>query len=376
MSSIKRVLQVNASSKYGGVSAMILNYSRNLDHEKYEIDFLSPDKSSFEIYKDEITNELNGNIYELNVKFKGIKKYILIFGKYRKFLKKHKYDIVHINSGILIYNLEMAFISKLSGVKKVIVHSHSSRNYKGLKKVIMSAFKKLIPYTSNYYLACSTEAAISMFPKKIIKEKKYIIINNAIATDNFKYDATCRKKIRDTYEITDKTFVFGHVGRFVEVKNHKFLLKVFSKILEKNNNSILMLVGDGPLLLETKKMAINMGIDKYIIFCGHQNDISKFYQMFDAFILPSLYEGLPVVSIEAQTSGLPCFLSSSISNECNLTGNVQFMPLDLDASKWAINILKKLMEYKRIDMSHFIIKNGFDIKTEVSKLDQIYQEVN
>ena len=211
---------------------------------KFSFDFLSPDETSYTSFIDEIVQKLDGNVYELGVKFKGINKYRLLYKKFNLFLKDHSYDVVHINSGILFYNLEMAYIAKKNGVNKIIVHSHNAIQYKGIKKVVFAFLKKFIPCVATDYLACSKKAAESMFPAHIIETKKYEMINNAIDTSKFKYNVEVRKRLREELQLDGK-FVVGHIGRFVTTKNHKFLLEIFYEILKIKSNSVLLLLGEG-----------------------------------------------------------------------------------------------------------------------------------
>lgn len=366
-----KILQVNASSKFGGVSNMILNYCRNFNKEKFICDFLSPETTSYYDFIEEINNQLNGHIYELGIKFKGPFKYLALYKSMNKFLKQNKYDIIHINSGLLMYNFIVAYVAKKHKIKRIIVHSHSSIAYRGIKKIIAGFIKKMLSKVSTDYLACSLEAAKSMFPAKIINEKKYIILNNAIDVSKYKYNEIIRNEIRTKLNLNNK-LVIGHIGRFVKVKNHKFLLEIFSEIMKIHKESSLVLVGDGELIGEIRDYAQKLGVEENVVFLGNQLNTSDFYQAFDVFILPSFYEGLPVVSIEAQTSGLPCYLSNTISKECNLTNNVTFLSLNDSAKEWAIKIYNDYKTFKRKNKVEDIISGGFSIQQETKKLEEIY----
>ena len=187
----------------------------------------------------------------------------------------------------------------------------------------------------------------------------------------FIFDEEKRVKLRKEYNLENK-FVIGNVARFMKQKNHIFMLELFKVILNKNPNSVLMFFGDGELQNEIKQKAKDLGIEKSVMFMGNVENVNEMYQVMDVFLLPSLFEGLPVVGIEAQTSGLKCFMSDTITNEVSITENVEFLSLKNDSlEKWADKILENI-DYERKNMSKEIITAGYSIKEEAKKLQDIY----
>ena len=166
--------------------------------------------------------------------------------------------------------------------------------------------------------------------------------------------------------------VIGHVGRFVEQKNHRFLIDIFNEIHKKNNNSLLLLVGQGPLQDEMKQKVEDLGLSNCVVFLGQRSDANELYQAFDVFLLPSLYEGLPVVGVEAQASGNLCFLSDDMTKETKVLDSTVFMSLNNTAEEWSCKILKFLSEYKKHDTKDEVSKYGFNIKEEAKNLEYRY----
>ena len=183
--------------------------------------------------------------------------------------------------------------------------------------------------------------------------------------------ATTYKK-RKELGIKEDTIVIGHIGRFVAQKNHTFLIDIFNQFHKKEKNSILLLAGQGPLQEEIKNKVRELGLDDSVRFLGQRNDANELYQVFDVFLLPSLYEGLPVVGVEAQASGLLCFLSDDMTKETKVLDSTVFMSLSNTAEEWTDEILTNLKDYKRINTKSEVSDNGFDIEVEARKLEKYY----
>ena len=210
-----------------------------------------------------------------------------------------------------------------------------------------------------------------MFGKKIASSKKNIIIKNSILLDKYKFNKNNRILFRKKYGYDDKTFVIGHVGRFEDVKNHRFIIDFFNKYYKINKNSRLVLVGEKKKKNEIKDLVSKLKLNKVVVFIDVTNDVNVIYHGIDLFILPSLFEGLPIVSVEAQSSGLKCVVSNNVSSECNLTGDVSFLPLNIDEWITEINNIYK-SGFSRINKIQQIIDSGYDLKTEIKKIEKIY----
>lgn len=350
----------------GGVEAVVMNYYNNVDKSKIQFDFIC-DSDSTNVPYEEI-KKLGGRVilvppYQSVIKYQ--KQLIKIF-------KENKYLIVHSHINTLsVFPLRAA---KKAGVPIRIAHSHSTiinakkefgRNI--LKNILKNFSKKY----ANVYFACSETAAISQFGNKTFSEGKVTIINNAIDVDRFKYDINQRKKIRDEFKISDKTLVFGNVGRFVETKNHDFLIKLFYEITKKEKNCKLMLVGQGPREKEIKKLIKKYDLDSKVIFCGQMNQVEKIYQAFDCLIFPSLYEGFGMVAIEAQVTNCLCVCSNNVPDKVKINDNVYFIDLNSSINEW-VDICLKTKKNKKKDCSKKIIESNFSITNEVKKLEEIY----
>ena len=211
-----------------------------------------------------------------------------------------------------------------------------------------------------------------MFGNKEFDNKNVYVLNNAIDLDSFKYDKKVRKEIRKELNISDDKFVIGHVGRFVQQKNHTFILDIFNEVYKENKNALLVLVGQGPLVDEMKNKCNELNISEAVMFVGQRTDVNKLYQAFDYFLFPSLYEGLGMVAIEAQCAGLPCLCSTEVPMVAKASDNIEFLKLDDDISLWKKAILSKIDFSSRKGYSLEVGKYGYDINIECKKLLNIY----
>ena len=196
------------------------------------------------------------------------------------------------------------------------------------------------------------------------------MIPNGIDTKKFVYDASLRQTLRQELNI-ENCFVLGHVGRFLDVKNHAFILDVFENVCQKNENAALLLVGTGPLEEQIKEDVQRRGMASKVHFLGVRKDVYKLYSAMDVFLLPSKYEGLPVALIEAQTNGLCCFASNRVSQESRMTENISFLPID-NATEWAEAIVNAKASTERTDAWKMVAESGFDIKNSVEELKKYY----
>ena len=349
----------------GGVEAVVMNYYRHIDRSKIQFDFLC-DEDSTNIPYEEI-EKLGGRVILIppyQKVFKYQKELIRIF-------KENNYKIVHSHINTLsVFPLRAA---KKAGVKVRIAHSHSTTNKKEWKKNLLK--QVLRPFSKVYatnYMCCSELAGRWQFGNKTYDDGKVNLLNNAIDLDKFNYNESLRKKKRKELNIKDDTLVIGHIGRFVAQKNHDYLIDIFNEVLKKNNNSILLLVGQGPLMEEIKNKVKELKLNDSVRFLGQRNDVNELYQAFDVFCLPSLYEGLPVVGVEAQASGLLCILSNAMTKETKVLDITKFMSLNNTPREWADSILDDVKRYKRIDTSKEMTSKNFNIKEEAKKLEKYY----
>lgn len=360
-----RVAQIIGKWLGGGVEAVVMNYYRHIDRNKIQFDFIC-DSDSTNIPYDEI-EELGGRVII-------VPPYQKIFEYQKKLMeifKENRYTIVH--SHISTMSMFPLRIAKKAGVPIRIAHSHSTTNKaewkKNLMKQVLRPFSKV--YANNYF-ACSELAGRWLFGDKTFEQGKVTVINNAIDLDKFKYIEKIGQEKRKELKIKKSTVVIGHIGRFVAQKNHTFLIDIFNEIHKKYSDSVLLLVGQGPKVEEIKEKVKLLNLTNAVKFLGQRNDVNELYQVFDVFLLPSLYEGLPVVGVEAQATGNLCYLSNDMTKETKVLDSTVFMSLTSTPDKWADNILASIKEYKKQDTKKEISAYGFDIVVEAKKLEKIY----
>lgn len=363
-----RVAQVMGKWVGGGVESVVMNYYKNIDRDKIQFDFICDDDSIC-IPKEEI-EKLGGKVI-LIPPYQKLFKY---HKELKRVLKEEKYKIVH--SHINALSVFSLWAAKSAKVPIRIAHSHSTSNKKEWKKTLLKNL--LRPFSKVFatdYFCCSELAGRWLFGNKVYDEGKVYLLNNAIDVKKFKYNEKKRKEKRNELNIKDNTLVIGHIGRFVKQKNHEFLIDIFNEIHKQNKNILLLLAGEGPLKEEVKEKVKELGLEKNVQFLGQRNDANELYQAFDAFVLPSLYEGLPVVGVEAQSSGLPCFLSTDMTKETKVLSTTKFIELSKSPKEWADIILKELNNFKRKDTTKEITDNNFNIAKEALKLENIYYKL-
>lgn len=353
----------------GGVEAVILNYFRNINKSKFVFDFVIDSDSTDNNFINEI-QELGGTI----IKCPPYQK----LHSYNKFLyklfKEKKYDIVHSNINTLsVFPLRMA---EKAGIKIRIAHSHSTSNPKEWKKNLLKNI--LRPFSKKYanvYFACSELAGRYLFGNKAFDEGKVVVFNNAINLDKFKYNEEKRKEIRKKLNIKNDTFVIGHIGRFVAQKNHTFLIDIFNEMHKENENSVLLLIGQGPLQNEIKEKVDKLGLANSVKFIGQVTNANDYYNAMDVFVLPSIYEGLGMVLIEAQANELPCIASTEVPKEATISNQIEYIELDKNPSYWAKRILNKNRSKVNFEYNEKIEK--YNIKNIVGELENEYiKEMN
>lgn len=360
-----RVLQIMGIVCGGGVEAVIMNYYRNIDRTKIQFDFVI-DGYKKSLLDEEIVS-LGGKVYKVEPYNKNIFKYIY---QIYKIVKQNNYEIVHSNMNTLaVFSL---FAAWLAGAKVRILHNHSTAvKSERIRTVIKYILRPFAPIFANRYMACSKLAGEWMYGKKKMEEGKVKVLNNAINVGDFVYNPRLREKLRQDLNIDKETLVIGHVGRFMYQKNHDFLIDIFKEIHKQRNNSLLLLIGDGVLRKNIETKVKNYGLKDCVKFLGLRKDVKDLYNVMDVFVLPSWYEGLPVVSVEAQANGLPCFVSDRVSEECNLSSSMHFISLDKNVGDWVDKILNNSGFRNKKAVIELNEKN-FSINKEVKILEIFY----
>lgn len=358
-----RVLNIVPNMRAAGIETFIMNVYRNIDREKVQFDFIVHNKER-KFFDDEI-EKLGGKIYRFTYKDdKNIIKYIKDLNSFFKEHKEYKIVHGHMQSMMPLYLL----VAKINKVPVRIAHSHNGSYEKTLKGFILHIFSRLSKFFSTDNWACSDVAGKYLFGKQ-----NFEIIYNGIDTSKFKFNNDIRAMKRKELGIDESTFLIGHIGRFELQKNHKFLIKMFENCLKEDSKIKLMLIGEGKLEQDIKKMTEELEINPYVGFLGLREDVNELYNAMDVFVLPSLYEGLPVVGIEAQISGVPCLFSDSITRELNISSNSYFMNIEKEDA--IENWKRKVIEIKREKIERNRIENSkFDIKQIAKEVCMKYYE--
>jgi len=299
------------------------------------------------------------------------------YPEYLKFMRKlfhehPEYKIVEAHNGALgVYALHAAKVSK---IPVRIFHAHGASITKDWKLPIKLVCKACLPTNMTHHFSCGVEAAKCYFGQKVVDENDYVLIPNAIDVERFIYNPEIRNKIRKENDLENK-HVVGHVGRFMAQKNHTFLVDVFADVLKIDSQAHLVLLGDGELMDEIKRKAEDLGISEHVTFVGNVGNANEWYQAFDCFVLPSIWEGLPVVGVEAQAADLPCVFSSAITREIGLSQYAKFVPLTESVSVWAKTLSDALQQNERNDNTKLITEHHYNIAFEAKKLQERYLQL-
>lgn len=358
-----RVLHCLGGLGTGGVEKLILSWYRKIDRNNVQFDFLV--RSEEENYIDEITR-LGGRVFFTAEYPKHlIRNYLDTINV----LKRKEWDIVHIHGNAAMY-ITVLLLAKKFGIKCRIMHSHSTNSPNLIYKFIHYMNRNTVICNSDVKLACSYDAGKWMFGSE-----KFHFLKNAVDVEKFSFDKEARDKIRNEFNIEQK-FVVGNVGRLSIPKNHRFILDIFSEIKVINKNAVLLLVGEGELKNDIEYRIKELGVQDSVILTGKRSDVGDLLSAMDVFLMPSLWEGLPVALVEAQTNGVCCFVSCNIAQkEVCLTDLVNPISLDTSAKEWAQLILKKDYSIIQREMYSDVVKeSGFTIECIVNELEKIYFE--
>ena len=354
-----------------GAETIMMNYLRNLDREKIQMDFLinRPDKAD---YEDEI-DRLGSRVYHM------CSLYPFKFGRYkrefRKFLNEHpEYQIIH--SHLEERSYFSLKIAKKMGVPVRIVHAHSVPNHFNIKLPVRLYFRRKLKGTYTHRFACSEEPAKWLYGTT----ENVTFMRNAIDVDKFTFSEEVRQTQRTRLKVNNDTLVVGHVGRFTYEKNHNFLIDVFNNVNKQYPNSRLLLIGGGKPKEEVEKKALiekkvhELGLQNKVSFLGIRDDVNELMQAMDLLVMPSISEGFPVTLVEAQAAGTKCLVSDVVTYKCNMTEEMQFMSLNSSAEEWANKILSFIKaEQDKVEMNKKVKRAGYDIKENVKWLEEFYE---
>lgn len=364
-----RILHEVTFLSTGGVETLLMNIYRNIDRSKIQFDFMTHREKGVGFYEKEI-EKLGGKIYA------GIPFNPIHHTKYLKsiddFFEKHQdYKIIHAHNAFSMFTLRSAMER---GVQVRIAHSHNAKpkllHYKTPFKYY--AKSKIKRYATDMF-ACSNLAGEYYYGKKAMDAGKVVILKNGIDTNKFKFNEITREKIRKELNLNNNKIAIAHIGRFNIQKNHEFLIDIFNSLIQQNKNYILFLFGEGELENKIRQKVDELGINENVRFMGVKGNVDEYLQAMDLFILPSLFEGLPLTGIEAQTSGLPCLFADTITKETKVTDNVEFVSIKESPKYWADKIINMTSQKNNRNDSYLkIAEAGYDIKEIATKLQEFY----
>lgn len=361
---MKRLLCIVSSMDRGGAETFLMKLYRTLDTSKYQMDFCVS-KTEKGYYDDEI-RKLGGKIFTVSQKSKNpIKSFLEV----KKIVKENKYESVLRTSQQSLATLDL-LAAKLGGANKLIYRSSNAGVTGGKVSILINNLFSFLPkIVPNVKLAPSTEAAIFVFGKKAVKNNKVQIIHNGLDYEQFRFNKGTREKIRKELGVENK-ILFGHVGRFNIQKNHEFLLDIFNEIHKKNQETELILIGEGELKKEIETKIEKLNLQESVKLLGPKGNVNEYLMAMDLMIFPSFFEGMPNVIIEAQATGLPCIVSDTITKEANITGIVKYINLDKSPEYWADISIEKLQTdrkdyYKDFCDKNYCIKDICNIACEI-----------
>lgn len=359
---MKRILVIGMSNDHGGIENYILNLYEHLDKNLIQFDFIVKEPLTGDFYRR--ISVLGGKVFVVGTFKNNI---ISVWKKLKHIYRTNKYDRVYVNlsyAPTLIYVLPALTLD----MKKLIIHSHASDDIRKIKHYVFRyIFMSLVARRTNLVgVGCSEKACEWMFGS-FLKKDDYHIINNAVDYKKFAYDEYERAKIRRELGLENK-LVIGHVGRFSVEKNHKFILEIYRRLKKENPQFALLLVGDGDLRDDIVTTINEIGLEDVVI-TGVVDSPAMYYSAMDLFLLPSIYEGFPIVAVEAQINGLKCFFSENIDSKINLIGENRFLSIE-NAQKWVDNILEMDFDYDRFVSHEKVVSTGFDLENQIKDISE------
>ncbi|MDB6234366.1 glycosyltransferase [Lactobacillus amylovorus] len=370
-----KILTFGMTDNYGGVESVIMNYYRNFNHNKIQMDFLVTTSSEI-AYSSEI-KKYKGRIFSVPSRHNAPLAY---FKKIREFFKIHakEYDCFWVNMNNLV-NIDYLKLAKKYGIKRIIIHAHNTQLMEtGIKGEVKKFFheynrKKIKKYVTDFW-ACSQEAANWFYEKDSLPKVR--IIKNALMEEKYFYNKIDRQDIRKRYNLENMT-VIGNIGRLNYQKNQSFLLDIFKQYLLIDRNAKLLLIGKGEEKRALEEKAQRLNISSHVIFLGMKKNIKAWYSAFDVFVFPSHFEGLGIVLLEAQANGVPILATKgTIPTDVKVNDNLEFISLSDSPKYWSQKAKKCIDDHMRITNKKTIItnfqRNNYDIKLEAKKVEKLF----
>lgn len=370
-----RILQAFVTNDKGGLTGYIAQNYRYIDKSKVQFDFLTHDETPLDFEQDFIND--GARFYHIPHPSHPIAYYHAL----KKIFSETDYKAISFN--LSYANFISVVLARMAGARKIIIHSHStaiddkSRLKRSIKRIIHEIGKRIFPIVADEFAACSQYAARWMFTDQVINGKHFVYARNAIDLSRFRFSQENRTRLRKELGINPETFCVGHVGRFTYQKNHEYLIDIFHEIVQLHQDSMLLLIGGhgvGGTYETVRNKIADYHLDKKVKILGIRNDVPELLSAIDCFVLPSRFEGLAIVSIEAQASGLNVYQSDVISPESHITDQVFSFSIFQSSKIWAENIVK-FIEHSRKDLDSKLKDSGYDISTEIIKIQNFYENI-
>ena len=365
-----RVLEVlrTVPDNPGGIETCVLRAAEPMDRDGLQIDFLTAYPCTNPAWTAR-AEAMGGRMHTLGLAHGAGKR--AMFSAMVRFLKEHPYDVVHVHSGWIMELAAWTAAARLARAGRIILHSHGAgADENPAARLLKTAVcRPLVLRLSDERCACSQVSAKWIYGKRAAKRVR--VIRNGIPADRFRYDPRVREDLRKEYSVPETAFVAGYVANFYPVKNHPFLLEVFSEILERDPGAWLLLVGDGEEKERIRTYAERMKLADRVIFTGTTDRVPDCLQMMDAFVFPSWNEGFGLASVEAQAAGLPVVASDGVPKETRVTDGVVFLPLTAGAAAWAETVLG-FRGRTRTDGADKVRAAGYEIRVIAEEIRKLY----
>ncbi len=359
-----KVLVFGMTENPGGIESVIMNYYRQIDRQKIQFDFLCNCKTI--AYEDEI-RALGGQIFSITPRKES-------FSAFRRELKHFmdthakNYDALWMNVCTLV-NIDYLVAAKKAGIPRIIIHCHNPGDTFGTVKRLFHNYNRWrLPRYATDFWSCAEDASPWFYDELTITSDRYCVIPNAIDTARFVFNPETRAQMRKALDIED-ALVVGHIGRFEEQKNHRFLIPVLKQLVKQQPSVRLLLIGQGPLEEEIRNLAEQEGLSAHLLFCGVNPHIERYYQAMDVFVMPSLFEGLSVAALEAQANGLFCIFSDNCTPATKVNSNVVFRSLN-DINGWVNTIQDAYAQGRLPKKQNALIGSPLDMAVQVKDFEQ------
>lgn len=365
---MKRLLCILSTMNAGGAETFLMKLYRQMDKTKYQMDFCINDPQ--ECYYEKEIKQMGGCIYRIPHKTKSVKQFKK---QLEQVIRDEEYQyVLRVTSNAMGFMDLM--IAKQAGAKRCVARSSNSSDGGSLKSRVAHVLGHFL-YSSyiDVKIAPSQLAATYTFGDHVAQTRQVAMLHNGLDLDIYHYDPQGRAVVRGEFGIPEHAPVFGHVGRFMTQKNHRFLLEIFSAIHHANPAAVLLLVGQGELEEDLRVQINQLDLRDYVVFAGVRSDIPQIMSAMDVFVFPSLYEGMPNAVIEAQAMGLPCVIADTITREADITGLVEYVSLSSSPQQWSEIALKQI-NIPRADTKQAFLDHKYDIGTVTREFEQLIFE--